>query len=352
MSSKRQSTRSAPRRALTVVVSLLLVASALTAGVGASAASTAQSSGDESPYKFVFVDKSDGHLKLVRANGSVVDLNVSAEIIGPARNLDDDSAVEVPYVTSEQELYAIDTTGEKDHLAPNAKKERTKVTTGDWDGDGRPGVLYTNVTSGTVYRVEVGGNATEVADGLNSKAVLGIADLTEDGTEELVYIGHSDQVFYYNGSGTPVKIYSSGIGSNNGLGVGAPADFDGDGNVTVPLVDGSENVLLVDEQGNYTKFGNAGKQPIAGVNWTGGPALEVLHLGARPDGRVHLPERDDQHGLRRQRERPDRRPERRCRPRRLRPRTGYRVHEPDRHDRRRRCRRGQPHRPRHRDRLR
>jgi PKD repeat protein len=289
----RHSQRGSAGRIVAVALAVLVVASAAVAGVavfstgGAAASSTtasvsSNSTNSTAEIKLVYVSSSDDNVTLLRADGTKIDLGVSGQIIGPAYNLDDDQAVEVPYVTSDQDLYVIDKNGEKQHLASGAKKSKTKLAVGDFDGDGTKSVFYSNASdSNTMYRVEYGGTPTPVATGLDAKAPLGVANLTSDSEPELVYVNTNSEITYYNQSAqTEVKVYGSGLGTSGGLGVGAPRDFDNDSTPRVPFVDGSNNGLLVDETGSYTKVvsGNVGKQPVAGVDWAGDAKLELVYL--------------------------------------------------------------------------
>jgi hypothetical protein len=289
----RHSQRGSTGRIVAVVLAALVVGSAAVAGVavfstsGAAASSASVSSNSTAStaeIKLVYVSGSDSHVTLLRADGTEIDLNVSGQSIGPAYNLDDDQSLEVPYVTSNQELYAIDKNGEKQHLASNVKKDKTKLAVGDWDGDGTRSIYYANASTYTMYSVEYGGSPTEVADGLEANAALGVTNFTSDDDPDLVYVNGNNVLEYYNASsGTETKVYDSGIGSNaDGLGVGAPRDFDGDGDTRVPLVDGSQNGLLVNKSGSYTKMvsGNVGKQPVAGVDWAGDSKLELVFLSS------------------------------------------------------------------------
>jgi hypothetical protein len=115
--------------------------------------------------------------------------------------------------------------------------------------------------------------------GNGASAVLGIADVTGDGSEEIVFVDASATMRFYESDGTTTSI--GGFGSNVGLGVGSPADFDGDGTARVPIIDGSNNVALVDGSGTTTTLtsgGPAAKAPTATVDWDGDGDLEVLFL--------------------------------------------------------------------------
>ncbi|WP_430504218.1 PKD domain-containing protein [Haloparvum sp. PAK95] len=106
-----------------------------------------------------------------------------------------------------------------------------------------------------------------------------------------MFAGGSSTIKYYDGD-----VHSTGyssIGSNNGYGAGAPADFDGDGVARVPIVDGSNNPALVDADGTKTayKSGSAAKAPIAGVDVTGDGALDLVYVNK--DGNVAYTTLDD-----------------------------------------------------------
>jgi len=83
--------------------------------------------------------------------------------------------------------------------------------------------------------------------------------------------------------------FTSGVGSDDGIGLGRPADFDGDGTSRVPVADGSNRLVLVDSGGNVDVLVGSGvaKSPVASVDWDDDGELEVVYL--TDDGDLILP---------------------------------------------------------------
>lgn len=221
--------------------------------------------------KFGYVNGSNSHVTLVTANGSEIDTGVTGVVVGKGADMDGDGYVEVPYVTSQQTLHVIDRTGESVQLADTAEEQGT-MAIADLDGDGTMAVYYGRHTStgGEELRRAYYNGTTEVVASKDTatNAVAGVDDITGDGVKEVVFVGSSTDLRYYNESaGTVVTFYSSGIGTNSGYGVGSPRDFDGDGVAEVPMVDGSNNGVLVDADGSTTTVvsGGVDKSPVAGV---------------------------------------------------------------------------------------
>ncbi|MBP1954978.1 hypothetical protein J2752_001890 [Halarchaeum rubridurum] len=273
--------------ATAVAMVVLLVGSLAAVGVGGVAA--ASGSGDATgAIQFGYVSASDGHVTLVTADGSRIDTGVSAAVVGKGGDLDGDGYVEIPYVTGQQTLGVVDRTGERVQLADAAEETKTTMAVGDLDGDGTPALYYArdSSTAGSELRRAYDNGTTEVvvSKDTTANAALGVADVTGDGVPEVVFVGSSGGLRYYNETASDVvTFYTSGIGSNGGLGVGAPRDFDGDGVARVPIVDGSNNAVLVEPVGtdaNVTTVvsGGVDKNPVAGVDWTSDDGIEYLYV--------------------------------------------------------------------------
>jgi len=297
----------------TVVATVLLLASAAVGGAVAAGgetaaldgepASTTTTTSDDQPanatVKFGYVSGSDSHVTLVTANGSEIDTGVTGVVVGKGGDIDGDGYTEVPYVTSQQTLHVIDRTGESAQLADTAEEKGT-MAIADLDGDGTKAVYYGRHTStgGEELRRAYYNGTSEVVASKDTaaNAVAGVADITGDGEKEVVFVGSSTGLRYYNESaGEVVTFYSSGIGTNGGYGVGAPRDFDRDGVAEVPIVDGSNNAVLVDDDGSTTTVvsGGVDKSPVAGVELDAADGVEFMFAAgndvkyATMDGDVH-----------------------------------------------------------------
>jgi hypothetical protein len=222
-----------------------------------------------------------GALKTGTSDGGVTDYTIDdASATGPGRSdVDGDGSLDVP-VGNASGLHITDADGDTTTLvASGVEVGKTRYAVGTWDGSDTS-VFYADDSGDAVYRVDESGTSTQVFDpGNGASAVLGIADVTGDGSEEIVFVDASATMRFYESDGTTTSI--GGFGSNVGLGVGSPADFDGDGTARVPIIDGSNNVALVDGSGTTTTLtsgGPAAKAPTATVDWDGDGDLEVLFL--------------------------------------------------------------------------
>ncbi|WP_435101732.1 PKD domain-containing protein [Halarchaeum sp. P4] len=271
-----------------LLVSLLVVASVVAAGFGAggvAAASGTSSSAPSAPIA-VYADDS-GALTYLYANGTATSLGVTGvSVVGRLADLDGDDALEAPYVTSDGALRIVDASGDAATLATSAKTGKTAMATGDWDGDGRTSVFYVNASDGVLYRASGGTTPTAVSgpDGgtLAANAVVGVADYDDNGTTDLLYLGSSSTLKYYDGRTLHSTGFSS-FGSNNGLGVGAPADFDGDGVPRVPYVTGGQTLSLLAANGSKTPVSfnqTPAKAPVAPADWTDDGRPDVLYVGS------------------------------------------------------------------------
>ncbi|WP_435123722.1 PGF-CTERM sorting domain-containing protein [Halobaculum sp. D14] len=251
-------------------------------------ASTANVSGG---VAFAYVDTSTSQLTLVGADGAshVVEESTTAEILGPPADLDDDPALEVPYVDSSGTVYVNDRTGEEVALTDSqvADKQLTRLATADWDGDGHAAVVYVNTTTdgADVYRVEPStGERARVLDPASpAQAVLGVGQFDGDGGADLVYATADYEVKYLDRATGDVETtnYTSVGADSNGLGVGTLTDFDGDGQARLPVVDGENDVVLLAANGSTTTVaGGADKAPVATVDWVGDARQEILYVGA------------------------------------------------------------------------
>ncbi|MFB6235913.1 MAG: PGF-pre-PGF domain-containing protein [Halopenitus sp.] len=252
----------------------------------------ASTSTADSPPIMAFRTADTGNVAMYLRDGTVIDFGVSSAVVGPLYDIDGDGLLEAIYVDGNGGINHVDRQGETGSLAADsAPTSKTMLAVGDRNGDGTPEVYYVNTNDNNyVYKVEPGGQPERVT-ATAAKAVLGIADFDGEGDKDLVFAGGSSTIKYYDGD-----VHSTGyssIGSNNGYGAGAPADFDGDGVASVPIVDGSNNPALVSADGSKRayKSGSAAKAPIAGVDVTGDGALDLVYVNK--NGKVAYTTLDD-----------------------------------------------------------
>jgi flagellar protein FlaF len=213
----------------------------------------------------------------------------TATAVGPpVSDFVSETTKEIPSVNSSGDVVVTTATGERTILASNAKSGSARLSAGRWQ-DSDPSIFY--VESGTKDIIRVTSDGTTTAINANSdieaQGVAGIGDIDGDGSDELIYGGNgpdgtSNSVVYIDEDGTVVGT-QVGYGTNNGIGLGEPADFDGDGTVRVPYVDGSNNIKLVDDSGSTTKLissGAAVKAPMATGNFDGDDLHEMYFVGS------------------------------------------------------------------------
>lgn len=206
-----------------------------------------------------------------------------SQVIGPlAEGFGNDSADEIPFVDSNNNLFIVDNSGEKHNLTEGAKAQYSRLTIGTWQGS-PTSVFYVDTGTNNIRRVTPDGSDNSVIS-LTADGVAGIADFDGDGNDELIYGGNSptglsDSINYIDDDET---IHGTGVsyGENNGIGVGEPADFDSDGTARVPIVDGSNVIKLVDQNGNTETLtsGIAMKAPLASLDWDGDGESDIVFL--------------------------------------------------------------------------
>jgi archaellum component FlaF (FlaF/FlaG flagellin family) len=225
----------------------------------------------------VFTDRSGSGIRTLNATGVVTSFGETADVIGPAvSEFTSKDTIEVPAVDSSGNVFVVDESGTRTQLATGAKSTKSKLAAGLWQGSS-PSVFF--VDNGDIVRVTAAGSTTQVTSGRQADGVAGIVDFDGDGANELVYggdDGNTNGVKYLDDDGTNVNTGES-YGDNDGIGLGEPADFDADGTARTPIIDGSQNILLVDHNGNTVTLGggNAAKSPLgtADLDLDGSPEI-------------------------------------------------------------------------------
>jgi hypothetical protein len=234
----------------------------------------------------------NGDLKSVSGNERNVaehsQTNVSA-IAASKADFDGDERSEIPILESGDEIRLIDGVSGPDgaiDISPEARTNNTHLTTGRFDGSATS-IFY--IANGEIYRANPEESSTKIATPDNgASAVAGVRDIDGDSTSELVFVDGSQQLRYVEPNDdeaqTFTKIPNGGVGSNNGIGVGAPADFTGDGKADVPIVDGSNQIRLLGPEGVRERLitGNddeqAAKAPVSANDVDGDGELELVYL--------------------------------------------------------------------------
>jgi len=212
--------------------------------------------------------------------------NVNA--LGPLdTDLTGDGSNDLPYIDSSGNLRLLESDGSTQTLVSsshpsNPETSETLLAAGRWNGSDRS-VFYVNENNDAIYRVNDSGSPTVVAmpvDG--AQAVIGTGDINGDSTVELLFGDASQQVQYLEPDGTVLALSGGQSGSNNGIGAGHPPDFDGDGDVQVLVVDGSNNVKVVGDIEPTKTFTStdAKKGPLTATDVDDDGSLEILYVDA------------------------------------------------------------------------
>jgi hypothetical protein len=261
---------------VTVAVVLLVGCLGLVA-IAAPNAAAAEASEPVSTYA-----DGDGTLTVLYENGTTQSLGVSPNVIGPMEDIDGDGTLEVVYIDQSNDLHAAGLDGSSQTLVSN-NATGDYIAVGDWNGDGTLAVYYEGSNNGKLWRVEAGGTQEAIRDPDGNKIAtnspVGVADYDGDGDRDLLYLGSSSTLKYYDGK-TINSTGFSGFGSNNGLGIGEPATFE-DRGVRVPYVTSNNLALLAADGGKETLNGNyqkAAKAPVAATDWNGDGTHELMHV--------------------------------------------------------------------------
>jgi phosphotransferase system HPr-like phosphotransfer protein len=219
-----------------------------------------------------------------------------ASALGDTADIVGDSTVDIPYLTKQgsNRVYAT-TVGESsdtqipksNSTKPKIKPQRTRIAVGEWqpaDLSGKLILAKSKIKDDTVIAgVDADGNAEVIAQPENGcTAVMGVADVDDDGSDEIIFLDGSSAIRYLNQDGSTEKVPTGGVGSNNGRGIGPPADFDGDGVPRVPFIDGSQNPALTTGDGVITRLnknGVARKAGVAPVDIDADGDLELVFFG-------------------------------------------------------------------------
>ena len=230
--------------------------------------------------RVVFADQ-NSNLKYLVENGSVIDLGVKASIVGQQAHLDQDNRKETPFIDNSGRLKVIDTKGRSSILETGLSTSKNLIGVGKWK-ENENYIFYRDSSDNNfIKKVRVGEPPETVLNGIQSKSVLGTGDFNQDGDRDIVFLGTSQEIKWLDG-GTVQSTGFSSFGSNNNFGVGHPTDFDGDGEIRVPYVTGSNNLALIDYQNNKFKlnqnYGQASKTSVAGVKWRDIDDKVIFHL--------------------------------------------------------------------------
>ncbi|MFB6135606.1 MAG: hypothetical protein ABEJ04_02505 [Halobacteriaceae archaeon] len=229
-----------------------------------------------------FVD--GGRLYTLRPDGTRTAYQATGVVaVGPKRvDFDGDGLEEIPYVTAGDEVKLVDSKNRTQTLVSG--DVRTAHTRLAVDATGVPTVLYSNGTD-HLYEVGLGGSPSAV--GVEGTGASGVADFDGDGDRDVVYAGGSDSLQFYDGT---VQSTAWTVGTADGLGTGEPAFVPSRSANMTPVVNDTNELWLVDDDGDATDdvdLATAGHAPaqtaVATVDWNGDGTAEVVWADASGD---------------------------------------------------------------------
>jgi len=220
-------------------------------------------------------------------------------VLGPKSDVDGDGVDEVPYVDGNGALKFMESNGTVATLASNADTDRS-VGIGNRDGDDTTDVYYVGGSGTELYVVQDGGTPEELQaidsstagnneESISAVAVYGDADIDGEGDVETVFQHNDTHIGYVDyGTGPSDKNETVFVEIDGtapaapAIGVGEPLTFDGE--VQVPVVDGDNGIVLVNETGATAQVldGNnrdtAKGAPVAPIDWTDDGSSELVFI--------------------------------------------------------------------------
>ena len=209
-------------------------------------------------------------------------LDPKADVLGPpVADINNDGTNDIPYVPSGgSKVHIVDQDGSVTELSSKGAYSPSLLGVGRWDG-AKTSVYFAGEGQSKIYRTNPSEGDVEVVNPNGVDAVAGPANIDSDDANELVYVGSSQNLRYFEPGAVPDgntgKLIYDQVGSSVGL--GRPADFNGNGTARIPMVDDSKRLLLVDSNGNGPELDTGvDKAPVAAVDWDDDGELEVMYL--------------------------------------------------------------------------
>lgn len=236
----------------------------------------------------------DGEIKTLSANGKKVtgwDPG-DVDVIGPMKaDFDSDGLNAIVYVKNKNKIKLIDNNdgSERDiQISSNkTKDESSLLAVGNWDGSGTS-TFYTSDKEDEILQVDTSESPQTVAKPDNGvKAVSGNGDIDGDGTSEFVFVDTSQSVRYIEPADNESQTFSQAfdnVGENDNFGIGEPTDFNDDNQATVPVINSSNEVVLVDSSGKVDTIISSNdspepaKAPVASSDIDGDGTYELVFI--------------------------------------------------------------------------
>jgi len=169
--------------------------------------------------------------------------------LGPAADFDDDGTADIPYTTKDDALHIAYGNGTRTTVLQTSytDDDGTRLAIGAWNRS-EQSIIFGNDTG--IYSVTPDGAVQEIYL-KSARAIVGVADVNGDDTDELLFTSSSGALQFLTQNGTIEE--SGSYPGNSNLNIGTPRDFDDDGHDEVPFVSGSGYINLAEyRDGQWT----------------------------------------------------------------------------------------------------
>ncbi|SDY65129.1 VCBS repeat-containing protein [Halopenitus persicus] len=195
-----------------------------------------------------FVDSTSGTLKTVGASGTITTYAAggNVETVGSTISVDANSAIEVTFVDTSGNIKYIDSSDSSPTtLLSSVSAKKDGIAAGTWQGSPKSVFFANNNDEDGLYRKAPGGERQLVAAFPQTlRAVVGIGDIDSDGSDEIAAVTNGQKIAILDDDGS-TYVSEHQPASSSGLAIGSVADYNGDGQERIAIVDGSNNPVLV-----------------------------------------------------------------------------------------------------------
>jgi hypothetical protein len=230
-------------------------------------------------------------------------------VIGPMEaDFDGDNNTDIVYLKNKNKINIVDGNDERSVSISDqkAKDKESILAVENWNGSGTSTFYVSDDKGGgnnkggnnkggnknTIYRVKP--NETPVLVAKPKKGaytVIGAGDIDGDDSSEFVFVDDKQAVRYIEPSDSTNQTYSlayDGVAIDKNAGIGMPADFDVDGTSTIPVVNSSDEIVLVSPSGvietvlqdSGSDFDGAASSPMASVDVDGDCLVEIVYISS------------------------------------------------------------------------
>ncbi len=200
-----------------------------------------------------YAGSNNGNLRTLFASGTIRPYaTTQVQTIGPAKaSLDGDGNIDIPYVGNNGDLKAIDSNDEIIILDDSWGGKQARIGVGDWNDDGTIEVIYVG-NNNKLKSATADGISDKLPGNTKAKSIAGVGPFGESGNPAIVFVGSNNQEIKYaepSGQGSSIDVTKTGVKADSSNAIGPPADYDDDSELEVPIVNGNNNIELIDRSG-------------------------------------------------------------------------------------------------------